>query len=103
MSGFHLVMILNLLRDSMTCVLYYMCVARAQLLVIRGVQLSSYLGLIFDICSKTVGFTVTFYDLCSSFYHGNLAKSQHCALITKIDSPETASDFKPISRVSMAL
>jgi hypothetical protein len=48
-----------------------------------------------------------FYDLCFSFYSGNLdihsLNTAFITLIPKINSPETPSDFRPISLVSMAL
>jgi hypothetical protein len=48
-----------------------------------------------------------FYDLCNSFYHGNLTldsiNTAYITLIPKINCPQSASDFRPISLVSMAL
>jgi hypothetical protein len=47
-----------------------------------------------------------FYDLCESFYNGNLnlqsLNTAYITLIPKPNSPSTATDFRPISLVTMA-
>jgi hypothetical protein len=48
-----------------------------------------------------------FYELCNAFYNGNLdiqsLNTVFIALIPKINTPSAASDYRPISRVIMAM
>jgi hypothetical protein len=48
-----------------------------------------------------------FYDLCMSFFDGNMdlqsLNTAYITLIPKINCPEVAADFRPISLVSMAM